>query len=119
MSKGALFRHDLAILFLIAIGGIHFISAYDCLQEALYKTVLFYANGAGATLAIFGICAQKPWGWLLGFLIAAGSLAGYIASRTIGLPLIPPEPDAWFEPLGVVSVVAELAFIILFYLKKK
>lgn len=54
------------------------------------------------------------WGWLLGVLMAAGAMAGYIASRTIGLPGIPAEPDAWLEPWGVASLAAEGLMIVLF-----
>ena len=40
------------------------------------------------------------------------------ASRTVGLPFIPAEPDAWFEPLGVAAMIAEVLFIVVFIGKK-
>ena len=46
----------------------------------------------------------------LGALVAAGAVAGYIMSRTIGLPGLPVD-DEWFEPLGVLSVIAEAGFV--------
>ena len=55
--------------------------------------------------------SERAWGWNFGALLAAATLIGYIASRTVGLPQIPAEPDAWFEPLGVVSLVAEVGFL--------
>jgi hypothetical protein len=36
---------------------------------------------------------------------------GYVLSRTIGLPLLPAEPEAWFEPLGIASLLVEVAFL--------
>jgi hypothetical protein len=36
---------------------------------------------------------------------------GYVLSRTVGVPGLPAEPDAWLEPLGVASVVAEVVFL--------
>jgi hypothetical protein len=42
---------------------------------------------------------------------ACGALVAYAISRTVGLPGLPAEPDAWLEPLGVVSVIAELVFL--------
>jgi hypothetical protein len=72
--------------------------------------LLDQANGAGALLAAYGIWGGKRWGWPLGLLVAVGALAGYVASRTVGMPGIPAEPDAWFEPLGVASLLAEGLF---------
>jgi len=37
-----------------------------------------------------------------------------VSSRTVGLPGIPPEPDAWLEPWGLASLVVEGLFVILF-----
>jgi hypothetical protein len=44
-------------------------------------------------------------------LLSAGALAGYVASRTIGLPLFPVLP--WQDPFGLASMAAEALFIIL------
>ena len=104
-----------AIVLLLTIGLIHVIDAPDCFEEAAYKGWLFYANGAGALLAAFGILRGKCWGWSLGLLIAAGSLICYVLSRTVGLPMIPAEPDAWLEPLGVASLIAEALFVAVFF----
>ena len=107
------------ITLILLIGLIHIIEVPDSFDEAAYKGWLFFANGLGALLAAYGIFRSKSsWGWGLGLLIAAGSFLGYVASRTIGLPGLPAEPDAWLEPLGVASLVAEGAFVILFIKKK-
>jgi len=98
------------IALIIATGLIHFVDAPDSFDEATYKGVLFIANGIGALIAAYGIWKEKRWGWTMGLLVAVGALAGYIASRTVGLPGIPAEPDAWLEPLGVFSLLAEGLF---------
>jgi hypothetical protein len=70
------------------------------------------ANDAGAAVAALGIYrGVKSWGWGLGLLVAGGALVAYILSRTIGLPGLEAEPDAWFEPLGLASLIAEGLFI--------
>ncbi len=102
------------IVLILMTGLIHVIDAPDALSEAAYKGWLFYANGAVVLIAAYGIYRKYSWGWNLGFLIAAGSLIGYVASRTVGLPQIPAEPDAWLEPLGVASLVAEGLFVAVF-----
>lgn len=100
------------IVFILATGIIHLIDAPGVFQEMAYKGVLFALNGAGAIVAAVGIYrGSRTWGWMLGVLIAAGSIAGYIASRTIGMPGLPAEPDAWLEPLGVASMIAEALFL--------
>jgi hypothetical protein len=105
----------LGIISVMATGLIHAIEAPDAFHDAAYKGWLFCLNGLGALLAAIGIYVHnKHWGWNLGFLVAALSIVLYVASRTVGLPNIPAEPDAWFEPLGVVSLCAEGLFIIFF-----
>ncbi|MDD5155145.1 MAG: hypothetical protein PHF11_01505 [Candidatus Omnitrophica bacterium] len=105
----------LGVVLILITGFIHVIDAKDSFSEAAYKGWLFYANGLGAMVAAYGIYrGRRIWGWYLGLFIAAGSLALYILSRTVGLPLIPAEPDAWFEPLGVASLIAEGLFIAVF-----
>ena len=104
----------LAIAAILATGAIHFIDTADAFKEMPYKGILFALNGVGALLCAVGIgLGARSWSWGLGLLIAAGSIAGYIASRTVGLPGIPAEPDAWLEPLGVASLVAEGLFVAL------
>ncbi|MBF0386739.1 MAG: hypothetical protein HQL20_02650 [Candidatus Omnitrophica bacterium] len=103
-----------AVVLIVIVGVIHVVDAPDCFQEAEYKGWLFYANGAGALAAAYGLWRRQNWGWYLGLLVAAGSFAGYVASRTVGLPLIPAEPGAWLEPLGIASLVVEGGFIALF-----
>ena len=100
---------------ILAIGIIHVIGAPDSFHDAVYKGWLFYANGLASLVAAAGIFCKKNWGWNLGVLIAAGAFLGYVSSRTVGMPFIPAEPDAWLEPLGVMSLVAEASFVTLFF----
>jgi uncharacterized membrane protein YfcA len=107
------------IVFILSVGLIHVLDAPDSFEDAAYKGWLFYANGAGALAAAFGILSRKSWGWNLGFVIAACSLIGYVVSRTLGLPMIPAEPDAWLEPLGVASLATESVFVLLFLIRTR
>src|SRR2546425_4133637 len=105
----------LALLAILGTGFIHVAEARDAFGEATYKGLLFVANGAGALVAAFGMYRnQRELGWMLGLLVAGGAFLAYVASRTVGLPGLPAEPDAWFEPMGVASLVCEGLFIILF-----
>ena len=106
------------IVLILVIGLIHVIDAKDSFSDAVYKGWLFYANGFGAMIAAYGIYRNHNWGWNMGLLIAAGSFIGYVASRTVGLPYIPAEPDAWFEPLGITAMIAEGFCMAVFIVKQ-
>jgi hypothetical protein len=110
----------LAIAAILGTGLIHVMEARDSFGEATYKGLLFLGNGAGALAAAIGIYrGQRALGWLLGLLVAGGAIIGYVASRTIGLPGLPAEPDAWLEPMGVASLLCETLFVILFAVSSK
>jgi hypothetical protein len=110
----------LAVALTIVTATIHLFNANQALGDAAYKGTLFIANGLGAIIAAIGISRnEKTWGWNFALLIAASSSLAYIASRTIGLPGLPAEPDAWLEPLGFASLLAELAFVGVFLTYKR
>jgi hypothetical protein len=94
-------------------GAIHFIDAPGSFGDATYKGLLFLANGIAAVVAAFGIHrGEQTWGWGLGVLVAGGALVSYVISRTVGLPGL--APDIWLEPFGILSLMVEAAFIVLF-----
>src|SRR5215204_6472481 len=92
-----------------AVGLIHLLKASEWLTEATYLGLLFLANFGGAVVAAIGIYRGNKWGWGLGALLAGGAFAGYVISRTLGLPGMPVE--VWLEPLGVLSLLVEGLFI--------
>jgi uncharacterized membrane protein HdeD (DUF308 family) len=101
------------VALILVTGAIHFIDAPSSFGDATYKGVLFLANGIAAIIAAFGIHrGVRTWGWGLGILVAGGALVSYVISRTVGLPGLP--PDVWLEPLGILSLMVEAAFIVLF-----
>ena len=105
----------LAIAAILGTGLVHVLEARDAFGDATYKGLLFVGNGVGALAAAVGIYRnQRALGWLLGLLIAGGAILAYAASRTVGLPGLPAEPDAWLEPMGVASLLCETLFVILF-----
>ena len=107
----------IGILLISVTGLIHLLEARDAFGEAFYKGVLFVANGMGAAISAVGIHrGERRWGWDLGCVVTVGALVGYVLSRTVGLPGLPAEPDAWLEPLGVASLVVEVLFV-MFYLR--
>jgi len=103
----------LSVALVAGIGLIHLALAPGEYAEAPYLGLLFAANFVGAIIAAVGIYRGQVWGWALGILIAAGSIIGYILSRTVGLPGM--EIEAWLDPFGLLSLLVEAAFIALFF----
>jgi hypothetical protein len=102
----------LGIALLLVTAAIHFIDAPGSFDDAKYKGVLFIINGIGALIAAIGLWRnERGWGWNLGALVAVSTALGYVLSRTVGLPQVPAEPDAWLEPLGFASLLVELGFV--------
>jgi hypothetical protein len=94
---------------LVLIGLIHLFEAPDQFGDATYKGVLFLLNATGCIVAGYGLIRRERWGWWLGALISLATGVGYVWSRSVGLPGLPRDTEL-FEPIGVVSVLAEVAF---------
>jgi len=101
------------ISLIVVVGLIHLIDAPEDLEEGSYLGFLFLANFLGALVAAAGIYRGNRWGWVLGLLVAGGAFAGYVISRTAGLPGLGVEEE-WLEPLGVLSLVVEALFLGIF-----
>lgn len=109
--------HWLAIVLILATGILHYATAAEEYSEARYMGVLFLANFLGSILSAFGIARRRlGWGWILGVIIAAGSIIGYIQSRTVGMPGM--EVEEWYDPIGIPALLVEGLFLIIFVLAR-
>ena len=63
-----------------------------------------------ATMLVFS--ATRTW-WLLSLGVAAGPLAGYVLSRSVGLPGYTDDVGNWFDPLGLASLAVEATLLVL------
>lgn len=99
----------IAVGLLLASGVLHLVLTPAHLEEATYLGVLFGAEFVGAAVAAGGIYRRSRWGWALGTIVAAGSIAGYLAVGTIGLPVI--GTGSLWGPTGILAKVAEFLFI--------
>lgn len=101
------------IVLILLVGLIHLVDASDSMAESAAKGISFYLNAAAAGVAAVGIYeARMSWGWGLGAFVAAGAFVGYVVSRTVGIFGIP--PDVWMEPIGILALIAEGLFVVLF-----
>jgi hypothetical protein len=99
---------------ILLIGLIHLYKIPQEYEEVHYMGYLFAANFLGTVLASVRIRrsnGDSTWGWWLGLIVAAGSIVGYVWSRTTGMPGM--EMESWLDPVGLLSLVAEVGFIVL------
>jgi hypothetical protein len=99
------------IVLIVLVGMVHLVESPEYFGFATYLGLAFVANTLGSLLAAVGIYRHQRWGWLLGLLIAALSFVLYVISRSVGLPGLPHKE--WLEPTGIVSVLAEILFVVL------
>ena len=101
------------IVLIALIGLIHLVESPEYFEATTYLGLLFLANFAGAIVAAVGIYRGSwSWGWGLGALIAASAFVGYVLSRTAGLPGF--YEDEFLEPMGLLSLVVEALFMLLY-----
>jgi|SRR5215469_6945149 len=73
----------------------------------------------GVLTALVLVLPRPPWlgpawlGWAAGVLLGAGPFAGYLASRTVGVPGDPGDVGNWGYWVGTVSLFAEAALVVL------
>lgn len=100
----------LAASLIAAAGVVHLILAPEYLAEAPVIGVLFLLSVPMTVLPAVAIWRSgSRLAWAVGALVSAGMIAGFVASRTIGL-LGYSSPD-WAE--GVPALVTEIGFLVL------
>jgi hypothetical protein len=114
-SKNAFTWFGIALI--LITGAIHLYYVKAEYMEAPYLGVMFFGAFLSSIVAAVGIYrGELLWGWGLGGLIAIGSFAGYLLSRTVGLPVSGVEE--WGPVLGYLSLVIEAIFALQFAMKR-
>ena len=82
-------------------------------QSPVWLKYGYYMVEISSTISAALIIRGKTLGWLLGLASSIGPMAGYILSRTMGLPGDSGDVGNWGYPLGTVSLIVEGSFIVL------
>jgi hypothetical protein len=95
------------------VGLIHLVETPEYLEEEPYIGVLFLVGGvallaAAAAMVVPALARYRAAAWAGAALACALMIIGGVLSRTTGLPSF--KEDEW-EPLLVVSIVLELAYL--------
>jgi hypothetical protein len=82
------------------------------LEEAPYMGALFVVlTVACLFLAAAALVRDTTLIYGLALLTCGLGVVGYLATRSVAFPQLADDVGNWFEPLGVVSVLAELVVI--------
>ncbi len=107
-------NRSIPLILLAAIAWIHFKDIPDKLGETPYLGWLYILLVVGCAAAGAWLLSDRwRWGAALGSVISAGAIIFYVLTRTTGLPDARGDIGNWAEPSGVVSLIAEAAFLVL------
>jgi hypothetical protein len=98
---------------ILIVGEIHLVLVPEHFREAPLLGSLFVADFAGAVVAALGIYRGRRWGWMLGALVAGGAIVAYVIAGTVGLPGVGREHARLLDPVGIITKVVEVLFLML------
>jgi hypothetical protein len=105
----------LGALLLGGVAATHILDLPDKLAEAHYMAALFcgliVASIALAALLLTGRAIHFAWGAAAGVSVAA--IAGYVLSRSVGLPELADHVGRWADPMGIAALVCEAGLVAL------
>lgn len=108
---------DVAAMAGIALLGatiaIHTTELADKVGETAYLGAGYVAMIAASIVSIVLLAQRDKRGWMLGLLTCAATLAGFVLTRTTGLPGARGDIGNWTETIAVWSLVVEGGFVAL------
>jgi F0F1-type ATP synthase assembly protein I len=104
---------DIATRAVVAVGLagialIHLLDSIGKFHETRYVFWLYVALMLGSLAVAAGVLhVHRRSIWLAAAGLAASAIAGYVISRTVGLPSATDDIGNWTEPLGLASLFVE------------
>lgn len=111
MTTTAALRY-VAVVAALTSAAVHARLVPEHLEEVPYMGWLFLTGTVLLVLAVVGLLV-RPWrrlGWWLGSLVCAAMIAGYVLSRTVGLPQ--GYKEEWGDTAGTLSLVVQTIFLL-------
>jgi hypothetical protein len=106
------------LIAIVCLGGVaitHLMDLPHKLMEAPYLAIAFCALITASTLLALAVVHEGGGrtAILLSGVLAAMTIAGFVVSRSVGLPLIEDHVGDWFGIAGVASLVFETVLVAL------
>ena len=98
---------------LAAIIAIHTSELSGKVEETAYLGFGYILLIASSVVSAVLLAQRDTRGWILGGLTASATFAGYVLTRTTGLPKAHGDVGNWGETIGVWSLVAEALMVVL------
>lgn len=107
-------NHWLGLILLASVAWMHYRDIPGKLGETPYLGWMYILLVAGCSAAGAWLLSDR-WraGYGLGSVISLGALVGYLLTRSTGLPGARGDIGNWAEPSGVISLLIEVAFVVL------
>jgi hypothetical protein len=104
----------IGVVGLAGIALIHLLDSLSKFKETPYVAWMYVALMVGSIVVAGALVHLRDRRvWLASGLLAASAIAGYVVSRTTGLPNATGDIGNWGEPLGVASLFVEGAVVAL------
>jgi hypothetical protein len=103
-----------AVVGLAAVALIHLLDLPGKFDETPYLAWLYIGLILGCIVAAAALIRHSdPRAWTAAALLPLGALAGYVLTRTVGLPQAMDDIGNWAEPLGLASLFVEGSLVAL------
>jgi len=101
------------VVCLVGVAVTHLIDLPDKLEEAHYMAALFCALIAASLVLAAAIALDRHAlvAWVAAGALAALTIAGYVLSRSVGLPQLEDHVGMWTDPVGIASLVFEATLV--------
>jgi|SRR5438552_17537575 len=97
---------------LAGIALIHLLDSISKFSETPYVAWMYVGLMAGSVAVAAALVHSRDRRiWLAAGALAASAIAGYVLSRTVGLPNATGDIGNWTEPLGLASLFVEGAVV--------
>ena len=105
---------SIAVVGLAGVALIHVLDLPGTFDSQAYKGWLYLGLIAGCLLTAAALVrASDPRAWLAAMLLPLGAMAGFVISRTVGIPGGADDIGNWTETLGLASLFVEGSLVAL------
>ena len=109
-----LIARGVAVVGLAGVALIHLLDSLGKFQETPYMGWMYIGLIAASLATAFALVRTSDTRvWTAALVLPASAIAGFVLTRTVGLPLATEDIGNWGEPLGMASLLVEGSLVAL------